>query len=101
MASRTSANQNHPSSRPGTVLKEDSKFNENAFALLMPVASRMAKSPTSCGISCAITASAVATLSNHAIAGATTDTYTIPVNSASNSGAVPGDQGFNLKVDFN
>ncbi len=45
--------------------------------------------------------SAVATLNNYSIAGATSDTYTIPVNSASNSGAIPGDQGFNLKVDFN
>ncbi|MDA5483425.1 SinI family autotransporter-associated protein [Yersinia intermedia] len=42
-----------------------------------------------------------ATLSNHSIPGATTDTYTVPVNSASGSGAAPGDQGFNLKVDFN
>lgn len=40
-------------------------------------------------------------LSAHAIPGATTDTYTVPVNSASRSGAVPGDQGFNLKVNFN
>ncbi|WP_255324348.1 hypothetical protein [Budvicia aquatica] len=39
----------------------------------------------------------MATLSNHSIAGATSDTYTIPVNSVSNSGATPGDQGFNLK----
>ncbi|PHI32021.1 SinI family autotransporter-associated protein [Budvicia aquatica] len=45
--------------------------------------------------------SAVATLNNHSIAGATSDTYTIPVNSGSNSGAIPGDQGFSLKVDFN
>lgn len=41
------------------------------------------------------------TLSGHAIAGATTDTYTVPVNSASSSGAIPGDQGFSLKVEFN
>ncbi|MDA5494126.1 SinI family autotransporter-associated protein [Yersinia intermedia] len=41
------------------------------------------------------------TLSGHAIAGATTDTYTVPVNSASSSGATPGDQGFSLKVEFN
>lgn len=40
-------------------------------------------------------------LSNHAISGMTGDTYTVPVNSASSSGAVPGDQGFSLKVDFN
>lgn len=45
--------------------------------------------------------SSVATLSNYAIAGATNDTYTVPVNSASSSGAAPGDQGFTLKVDFN
>lgn len=42
-----------------------------------------------------------ATLSNHAIPGATTDTYTVPVNSASSSGATPGDQGFSLQVLFN
>ncbi|CQJ05544.1 SinI family autotransporter-associated protein [Yersinia frederiksenii] len=40
------------------------------------------------------------TLSDHAIPGATTDSYTVPVNSASGSGAVPGDQGFSLKVSF-
>ncbi|AHM74485.1 SinI family autotransporter-associated protein [Yersinia hibernica] len=45
--------------------------------------------------------STVATLSNHSIVGATTDTYAIPANSLSSSGATPGDQGFNLKVDFN
>ncbi|WP_145544316.1 SinI family autotransporter-associated protein [Yersinia frederiksenii] len=45
--------------------------------------------------------STVVTLSNHAIAGATGDTYTVPVNSASSSGATPGDQGFTLKVNFN
>lgn len=45
--------------------------------------------------------SVAATLNNYSITGATTDTYTIPVNSASRSGATPGDQGFNLKVDFN
>ncbi|NCG51969.1 SinI family autotransporter-associated protein [Serratia fonticola] len=45
--------------------------------------------------------STAVTLSNHAIAGATSDTYTVPVNSASSSGAAPGDQGFTLKVDFN
>lgn len=45
--------------------------------------------------------SPVVTLNNHAIAGATGDTYTVPVNSASSSGATPGDQGFTLKVDFN
>ncbi|WP_419236024.1 hypothetical protein [Serratia fonticola] len=44
--------------------------------------------------------SAPATLSNHAITGATTDRYTVPVNSASSSGAAPGDQGFGLKVEF-
>ncbi len=41
------------------------------------------------------------TLSNHAIPGATTDSYTVPVNSASSSGATPGDQGFSLQVSFN
>ncbi|AHG20609.2 ornithine carbamoyltransferase [Chania multitudinisentens RB-25] len=41
------------------------------------------------------------TLSNHAITGATGDTYTVPVNGDSSSGATPGDQGFTLKVDFN
>ncbi|MEX2954813.1 SinI family autotransporter-associated protein [Serratia fonticola] len=45
--------------------------------------------------------STAVTLSNHPISGATTDTYTVPVNSASTSGATPGDQGFSLKVDFN
>ncbi|WET16068.1 hypothetical protein P2W49_05750 [Yersinia intermedia] len=45
--------------------------------------------------------SAAATLTNQPIPGATSDTYTVPVNSASSSGATPGDQGFNLKVDFN
>ncbi|PHI28833.1 intimin-like protein SinH [Budvicia aquatica] len=45
--------------------------------------------------------STVATLSHQAIVGATTDTYTIPANSGSSSGAIPGDQGFNLNVDFN
>ncbi|WET15114.1 SinI family autotransporter-associated protein [Yersinia intermedia] len=44
--------------------------------------------------------SAPVTLSNYPIAGATTDRYTVPVNSASSSGAVPGDQGFGLKVEF-
>ena len=46
-------------------------------------------------------ASAPVTLSNHAIPGATTDTYMVPVNSASSSGATPGDQGFSLQVSFN
>ncbi|WP_024911175.1 SinI family autotransporter-associated protein [Chania multitudinisentens] len=41
------------------------------------------------------------TLRDYPITGATTDTYQIPVNSLSSSGAVPGDQGFTLKVDFN
>ncbi|MCB5315727.1 SinI family autotransporter-associated protein [Yersinia intermedia] len=41
------------------------------------------------------------TLAHHVISGATTDTYTVPVNSASSSGATPGDQGFSLKVEFN
>ncbi|MDA5519009.1 hypothetical protein PGS56_22175, partial [Yersinia intermedia] len=45
--------------------------------------------------------SSTVSLSAHVIPGATTDTYTVPVNSASSSGAVPGDQGFNLKVHFN
>ncbi|EKN4180490.1 SinI family autotransporter-associated protein [Yersinia enterocolitica] len=45
--------------------------------------------------------SSAVTLSNHAISGATTDTYTVPINSASTSGATSGDQGFSLKVDFN
>lgn len=45
--------------------------------------------------------SAAVTLNNQPITGATTDTYTVPVNSASTSGATPGDQGFSLKVDFN
>ncbi|WP_391592299.1 SinI family autotransporter-associated protein [Yersinia massiliensis] len=45
--------------------------------------------------------SAVTTLNNHVIPGATSDTYTVPLNSASSSGAIPGDQGFTLKVDFN
>lgn len=45
--------------------------------------------------------SAAVTLNNQPIPGATTDTYTVPVNSASSSGAASGDQGFNLKVDFN
>lgn len=40
-------------------------------------------------------------LSNHAIPGATTDSYTIPVNGLSSSGAAPGDQGFSLQVSFN
>ena len=40
------------------------------------------------------------TLSNHTIPGATSDTYTVPVNNASSSGAASGDQGFSLKVDF-
>lgn len=39
-------------------------------------------------------------LNNKAIAGAITDNYTIPVNNQSDSGAVPGDQGFRLRVDF-
>ncbi|AJJ10903.1 putative ornithine carbamoyltransferase [Yersinia rohdei] len=47
------------------------------------------------------TANGNSTLSNHAISGATSDSYTVPVNSASSSGATPGDQGFSLKVDFN
>ncbi|MFC0226935.1 SinI family autotransporter-associated protein [Serratia aquatilis] len=41
------------------------------------------------------------TLSNHIISGATADSYSVPVNSLSGSGAVSGDQGFSLKVDFN
>lgn len=41
------------------------------------------------------------TLNNHVISGITGDTYIVPVNNASSSGAVPGDQGFSLKVDFN
>jgi hypothetical protein len=45
--------------------------------------------------------SSAVTLSNHTIPGATTDTYTVPVNSVSSSGATPGDQGFSLKVNFN
>ncbi|MGE4686762.1 SinI family autotransporter-associated protein [Yersinia enterocolitica] len=45
--------------------------------------------------------SSAVTLSNHAISGATTDTYTVPINSASTSGTTSGDQGFSLKVDFN
>ena len=45
--------------------------------------------------------SAPVTLSNHAITGATSDSYTVPVNILSSSGAVPGDQGFTLKVEFN
>ncbi|OIX95185.1 hypothetical protein BFS14_15075 [Serratia fonticola] len=44
--------------------------------------------------------SSAVTLSNHTIPGATTDTYTVPVNSASSSGATPGDQGLSLKVNF-
>lgn len=40
------------------------------------------------------------TLSDHSIQGATTDTYTVPVNNISSSGAASGDQGFSLKVDF-
>lgn len=46
-------------------------------------------------------ASTPVTLSNHAIPGATTDNYTVQVNSASSSGATPGGQGFNLQVAFN
>lgn len=54
------------------------------------------------GINTAASGSSTAvTLSNHPISGATTDTYTVPVNSASTSGATSGDQGFSLKVDFN
>lgn len=45
--------------------------------------------------------STAVTLSNHAITGATSDSYTVPVNILSGSGAVPGDQGFTLKVEFN
>ncbi|MDA5519157.1 hypothetical protein PGS56_22980, partial [Yersinia intermedia] len=45
--------------------------------------------------------SATVSLSAHAIAGATTGTYTVPVNRVSSSGATPGDQGFSLKVEFN
>lgn len=41
------------------------------------------------------------TLVNQEILGETTDSYTVPVNSISSSGAAPGDQGFGLKVDFN
>ncbi|PHI30054.1 SinI family autotransporter-associated protein [Budvicia aquatica] len=40
------------------------------------------------------------TLTNHAT-GVTTDQYTVPVNDASGSGAVSGDQGFGLAVVFN
>ncbi|MBC3381137.1 ornithine carbamoyltransferase [Serratia fonticola] len=39
-------------------------------------------------------------LSNQAILGATTDSYTVPANAGSSSGAAAGDQGFGLKVDF-
>lgn len=45
--------------------------------------------------------STAVTHSNFSIPGATSDTYTVPVNSLSGSGATPGDQGFSLKVDFN
>lgn len=41
------------------------------------------------------------TLSNHVISGATSDSYAVPVNILSSSGAAPGDQGFTLKVEFN
>ncbi|EOZ9299955.1 ornithine carbamoyltransferase [Enterobacter bugandensis] len=41
------------------------------------------------------------TLSHYVIPGATTDTYTVPVNSQSSSGAASGDQGFSLIVEFN
>lgn len=44
--------------------------------------------------------SAPVTLNDHPIPGATTDRYTVPVNSTSGSGTVPGDQGFGLKVQF-
>lgn len=44
--------------------------------------------------------SAPVTLNNHAIPGATADRYTVPVNTASSSGAPTGDQGFGLKVEF-
>lgn len=40
------------------------------------------------------------TLDLHAIAGATNDTYSIPPNTASTSGAGAGDQGFILRVSF-
>lgn len=41
-----------------------------------------------------------ATLSHHAIPGATSDTYSVPANNQSSSGAIPGDQGFTLVVEF-
>jgi hypothetical protein len=41
------------------------------------------------------------TLSHHVIPGATTDIYSVPVNSLSTSGATSGDQGFSLMVEFN
>ncbi|CNI15818.1 intimin-like protein SinH [Yersinia intermedia] len=44
--------------------------------------------------------SSPAVLSGRAISGATTHSYTVPVNSVSSSGAIPGDQGFSLKVTF-
>lgn len=44
--------------------------------------------------------SSAVTLAGHPIAGATTDTYSIPPNTASTSGAGTGDQGFVLRVSF-
>lgn len=44
---------------------------------------------------------AAITLVDHVIIGATTDHYTVPVNSISSSGQTSGDQGFRLKVGFN
>ncbi|EPY4091299.1 SinI family autotransporter-associated protein [Enterobacter hormaechei] len=41
------------------------------------------------------------TLNQYVIPGATTDTYRVPVNSLSSSGATSGDQGFSLIVEFN
>ncbi|WP_339057488.1 hypothetical protein [Candidatus Regiella endosymbiont of Tuberolachnus salignus] len=40
-------------------------------------------------------------LDKRAVSGAITDQYTIPINSRSKSGALAGDQGFNLMVEFN
>lgn len=40
-------------------------------------------------------------LDKRAVSGAITDQYTIPINSRSKSGALAGDKGFNLMVEFN
>lgn len=44
--------------------------------------------------------SSAVTLGGHSIAGAITDTYIVPPNPASTSGAGAGDQGFILRVSF-